>query len=401
MRIAYFDCFSGASGDMILGALVDAGLDIDRLRGELAKLPLEGYRLTSERVVEHGLAGTRLRVEIETGPQPHRRLREVLSLIQASSLAPKPKERSAAVFHRLAEAEARVHGTAPEEVEFHELGAVDAIVDIVGAVVGLEMLEVTEVYSSPLPAGGGMVVTAHGQLPVPAPATLELLRSARAPLRPGPGDAELLTPTGAAILTTLALFSPAPTLRLEAVGYGFGGRKLPWPNALRIWLGEPVVEGLAEDTASLIETNIDDMPPELLGYAMERLLAAGAWDVYFTPIQMKKNRPAVKLSVLGPPALGRALAELVLQETTTLGVRLQRVERLKCQRWTTTVSTPFGPLPAKVKEVGGKLSVGPEYEACRRIAQERGLPLAEVYAAVTAAFWAAPPQRVPEGEGIG
>ena len=383
--IVYFDCFSGASGDMILGALVDAGLDLDALRRHVATLRVGGYELRAERVVRHGISGTKVHVDVEEHPHDHhhhRHLDDILAIVAASELSPGAKEKVGRIFNRLAEAEAKIHGVAPQQIHFHEVGSVDAIVDIAGAVVGLELLGVEQAYCSPLPTGGGTVRCAHGLLPVPAPATLELIRAVGAPLRPLAVEAELVTPTGAAILTTLCQFRQ-PAMALSAIGYGFGERELPWANALRLWLGEADCE-FAQDVVTLIEANIDDMPAELLGAAMERLLGAGAHDVYFTPIQMKKNRPAVKLSVIAPEERAAALARVVLAETSTLGVRMHHWQRLKCERWQEKVETRFGAVLAKAKRVGDKVTLSPEYEDAARVARERGVPLMDVYAAVAA-----------------
>ncbi len=393
--IAYFDCFSGISGDMTLGALVDAGLSFDHLKAELAKLPVGGYSLAADRVTSKGLRGTLVRVDLDpAAPQPHRHLRDILSIIQGSALDERVRERSAAIFRKLAEAEARVHGVGVEEVHFHEVGAVDAIVDVVGSVVGLAALGVERVYASSLPTGSGTVRTAHGLLPVPAPATLELLKMAGAPLRASAAQTELVTPTGAAILATLAEFRQ-PEIALRAVGHGFGRKELPWANCLRLWLGEaPAGQGGAErDEIAVLEANLDDTTPELLGAAMARLFEAGALDVYFTPIQMKKNRPGVKLSVLGPVEHEDRLAATMLRETTTLGVRASRARRLKARRWQREVATPWGPIRVKVKAFEGALTAAPEYDDCLRLATAAGVPVAEVYAVAKAAA------RAPEGGG--
>ncbi len=382
--IAYFDCFSGASGDMILGALVDAGLDLDALRRQLATLAVAGYTLHAERIVSKGISGTQVHVELAKHEHHHRHLDDVLAIIGDSGLSPCAKDKATLIFRRLAEAEAKIHGVTPQEIHFHEVGSVDAIVDVCGAVVGLELLGIEQAFCSALPTGGGTVRCEHGILPVPAPATLELVRASGASLRPVDVEAELVTPTGAAILTTLCRFRQPP-MAVAAIGYGFGQRELPWANALRVWLGRAEHDGLLEDTVTVIETNIDDMPGELLAAATERLLAAGALDVYVTPIQMKKNRPAVTLSVIAADERARELSYLVLQETSTLGVRLHRLARIKCERWQETIDTPFGPVLAKAKRIGQRVSLAPEYEDAARLARAKGVPLAEVYAAVTAA----------------
>lgn len=365
---------------MILGTLVDAGVSLSSLREELARLPLSGFQLEATQVRRAGLAAIQISVRVE-GPQPPRTLAEIAAIIEGGSLAAADVKKALAVFRRLAAAEAKVHGVALDEVRLHDVGAVDAIVDVVGAVVGLRLLEVEELYASPLPLGGGRVATAHGRLPVPAPATLELLAQAGAPTREDvPPDlvGELVTPTGAAIVTILARFE-RPAMILRGVGYGAGSRDpAGYPNVLRLWLGEP----LAEPTPSLrlLETNIDDTTPEVLGYVLERLLAIGALDAWFTPIQMKKGRPAVTLSALCPPAAEAAVVGEILRETSTLGVRVHEVRRHEAQRETLSFQSSLGPATVKVKYLSGRPpQPAPEYEVCRRIAQERGLPLLEVY----------------------
>lgn len=376
--IAYFDCYSGISGDMTLGALVDAGADPEALRAQVAGLGLAGYDLRFEKVERQGITGTKAVVALDEGvARPHRHLSDILAILDASSLPPVVRERASNVFKTLAEAEARVHGVAVEQVHFHEVGALDAIVDVVGSVAGLELLGVRQVYASSLPTGKGMVRTSHGPLPVPAPATMEILARVAAPLRAVDVEAELVTPTGAAILATLATFRQ-PDMQLKSVGYGFGTRQLPWANALRLWLGEPVEPGPGLERTSLIEANLDDTTPEALGFAMERLFAAGALDVFFTPIQMKKNRPATMLSVIAPLDREGDLAAAVIRETTTLGVRISRTSRITAERRVETVDTPLGPVRVKVKTFQGKVSYSPEYEDCARIARERGVTLSEV-----------------------
>ena len=378
--IAYLDCFSGVSGDMLLGALVDAGVAPDALRAELAKLSLGGYHLDIEKTQRADLAATRVSVVLEEAKQPHRRLPDILSLIERAALPPDDRERGARVFRRLADAEARVHGCEPDAVEFHEVGAVDAIVDVLGAIAGLRLLGVERLYCSPLPAGGGTARGAHGELPVPAPATLALLADAGAPIAAGPdGDMELITPTGAAIVTALARFE-RPAMAVRAVGYGAGARDPERrPNALRLWLGEALSQPA---TMLLIETNIDDMSAELFGYAQERLFAAGAADVWFMPVQMKKNRPGVLLSVLCAVEREHDVVEALLRETSTLGVRVREIARHEAARETFEFESSLGPAAVKVKRLPGLTAVAPEYEACARIARERGLPLAEVYRTV-------------------
>jgi len=389
-RCIYFDCYSGAAGDMLLGALVDVGLPVDELTQALGALSVSGYRLRAERVTRQGVSGTRLWVDTDTAGQHGRHLVDILALVQGSGLPPQVVTQVSAVFGRLARAEAAVHGVTVNEVHFHEVGALDSIVDIVGCVWGLYALGVTEVFCSALPLGGGWVETAHGRLPLPAPATLKLLAGVEAPIKPLDVQAELVTPTAAALLAELATFAQPP-LVLEAVGYGFGKRELAWPNAVRAWLGradsrsEPDMPA-EHDAVVLLECNLDNTTGEALGYAMERLLAAGALDVWFTPIQMKKNRPASKLSVLTQPELAADLVRLLLQETTTLGVRQALFSRTKAGRESMPVETEWGTVTAKVKWMQGQpISISPEYEECAALARQQGVSLLEIYAAAQAA----------------
>ncbi len=379
MRIGYLDCFSGISGDMLLGALLHAGVDARALRTELEKLGAEGWALRTELVTRAGIAATKAHVDLDEAPQPHRRLPDILTMIERSTLHEVDRERAADVFRRLAEAEARVHHVAPEEIDFHEVGALDAIVDVVGGVISLRLLGIEKLYCSPLPAGGGTAKSAHGSLPVPAPATLELIAMAHAPLASSHFDRpmELVTPTGAALATVLATFD-RPPMHVEAVGSGAGGRDPQgWPNVLRLWIGESLVP---QRSMLLIETNIDDMNPEIYGYVQERLFAAGAADVWFQPIQMKKNRPGVMLSVICEASKEDAIAAVLLRETSTLGVRVSPITRHEAQREVMEFESSLGPAAVKVKRLPGEPPrVAPEYEACRRIAEERGMPLAEVY----------------------
>jgi uncharacterized protein (TIGR00299 family) protein len=364
---------------MILGALIDAGLPFDAIEAEVAKLALPGgaFRLRVSRVTRAGFAAIKVDVEVLEAPR-HRSLGEVLAVIENSALPAADRASAVAVFRALASAEARVHGQEADQVELHEVGAIDALVDVAGTVAGLRLLGVEQVYVSPLPLGHGEAKGGHGAIPVPAPATLELLAMANAPTARGEGPrGELLTPTGAALLTTLGRFE-RPAMTISHVGYGAGGRDpADRPNVLRLWLGEtdPVTR-----TMRLVETNIDDMAPELFGYAQERLLAAGAADVWFTAIQMKKNRPAVMLSVLCDEALEPEVVRLLLSETTTLGMRSRDVRRYQAGRRALEFESSLGPAAVKLKLLPGEPPrVAPEYEACRRLAETSGLPLAEVY----------------------
>jgi uncharacterized protein (TIGR00299 family) protein len=379
MKAVFVDCFSGISGDMFLGALVDLGIAPDDLRAAVSRLPIGGYRIEAEAVRRQGLAGHAVRVILdERVTQPARHLSEIEDIIQGSDLDPRVREDACRVFRALADAEGSVHGVPPTEVHFHEVGAVDAIVDVVGAVWGLHALGVEKVFASSIPTGSGTVQTAHGLLPVPAPATLALLAKCGAPLRSSPATTELVTPTGAALLATLASFEQ-PEIRVSRVGYGFGQKVLPWANVVRLWLGVVSPGDLGVDEVDVIEANLDDELPEILGATMQTLLADGALDVYFTPIQMKKNRPAVKLTVLAQPERTETLAGVVLRETSTLGVRITRARRLKARRWQMEVPTPWGNVLVKVKALGSQRVAAPEYEDCVRLAREAGAPLAEIY----------------------
>ncbi len=389
--IAYLDCFSGISGDMLLGALIDAGVSLEALRAGLAALPLAGYSLEAERVTDHGISGTRAVVRVEDGIQQElRHLAEIDALIEVANLPPRAAARAHAIFARLAAAEATIHGTTPQEVHFHEVGAVDSIVDIVGGALGLELLGVDEVYCSELPLTSGRVKAAHGALPVPAPATVELLKGTDAVWRPVATEGELVTPTGAAFAATLARFE-RPALRIATVGYGFGQKRLPWANCLRLILGEAATlsgelrsapdagEAFERDAVVVIESNIDNMTGEALGWLLDRLLAVGALDVSYAPLQMKKNRPAVLLTVLATPKDAERIAGAILAESATLGVRIHRADRLKAGRREETIETPLGPARVKLKLVGGRIvSASPEYEDCRLLAERAGLPIETV-----------------------
>jgi len=382
--IAYLDCFSGISGNMLLGALIDAGLSVDDLRADLARLPLQGYQLKAERVTKRGIAATH--VEVAVGhDHAHRGLKDVLKIIGESTLPREVMDCSRRIFTRLAEAEGRVHGLPADEIHFHEVGAVDAIVDVVGACCGLYRLGIVEVHASPVPLGGGWVETAHGRLPIPAPATVELLKDV--PAYGGPVDAELVTPTGAAIMTTLARsYGPMPSMTVRAVGWGAGTKDLPHPNALRIFIGEMTAAPIEQRLVAL-ETNLDDMNPEFFDYLMDRLFAAGALDVFYTSILMKKSRPATLVTVLADAADANVLREVIFRETTTLGVRSYDLTRLCLEREWREVETEFGPVRVKVGRAGGDIvTASPEYEDCRRLARESGTPVKTVYQAALFAF---------------
>jgi uncharacterized protein (TIGR00299 family) protein len=379
MKLAYFDCASGISGNMILGAMLDAGLELDALQEALAALKVSGYEMEATRVQRKGLAGTLVDVRASEG-QMARHLGDILEIIGESGLPGDVKEKAAAVFTRLAEVEAKIHGVSVEEIHFHEVGGLDAIVDVVGTIIGLKLLGIEEVYSSPLHLGKGFVKCAHGLLPVPAPATLELVKGL--PVYGWDIEAELVTPTGAAIISTLAKFDPPPPMRVERIGYGAGHRDLPIPNLLRLVIAitYPHAGELEQDTVVLLETNIDDMNPEFYEYVMDKLFQKGALDVFLTPIQMKRNRPGTMLSVIvGQEDVDKMLG-VIFEETTTLGVRIQEVRRKKLIRESVMLHTRYGSISVKVAKLDGVVkNVSPEYEECRQIAEKYHVPLKVVY----------------------
>jgi uncharacterized protein (TIGR00299 family) protein len=391
-RIAYFDCFSGASGDMIIGSLLDAGLDLDVLKKGLAGLDFHGYKLTAEKVIRSGITATKFDVVMdeeehehhhETSHHQHRGLAEILNIINNGKIPDSVKTKSSEIFRKLGTVEAGIHGVPLEEVHFHELGAIDTIVDIVGTVLALETLKIEKVYSSPLAVGSGTVKTAHGVLPVPAPATLQILADAGAPIVNAPPSenppGELLTPTGAVLITSFAKDYKQPNMKVEKTGYGAGNKQFPtWPNVVRVWLGEET-DGVSDDGLVLLETNIDDMNPQIYGYLMEKLFNEKASDVWFTPIQMKKNRPAIMLSVLAPASLETKLTEIIMRETSTLGIRSRPVSRHMAHREIIEFDSSLGRAKAKIKRFGDDIvAVSPEYDDCRRLALEHNLPLHEV-----------------------
>ena len=394
MRIAYFDCFSGISGDMCLGALLASGLSRDELVVGLNGLGLAGWELRAQEVKQHSIAAVDVEVRV-SGPQPHRHLGDILELINNSSLPAPVREKATAVFTNLARAEARVHGIAAGEVHFHEVGAVDAIIDIIGTILGLHLLGIEKIISSSLPMGSGWVECRHGKLPVPAPATMYLLQGF--PIYGTTDQAELVTPTGAALITTLAAsFGPFPAMNLQHVGFGAGKTKLERPNLLRLAVGEVITGQLeGEENSLVIETTIDDMNPEFFPALIEATMAAGAVDAYCTPIQMKKGRPGVLFTALCPENKLAKVAAAIFRHSTTLGLRFRRDGRLVCQRRTGEVITPFGPVIMKwglYHDTEGQAitQVAPEYESCRQAAQNAGAPIKEVYAAALAAARALP-----------
>lgn len=453
MRILYFDCFNGASGDMILGALLDAGLPLDRLREALGSLGIEEYELSADRVLRAGVSATKFRLrerEAEAagapvhghrhsdahdaaasghaghahepghhhdhgpagadphphnhahhdggqqhdehahphtgGHHPHRSLAAILELIDRSALSPAARTRASALFRRLAEAEARIHQMPVDRVHLHEVGALDSIIDIVGAVFAIEWFAADRIVVSPINVGGGMVRSAHGVFPVPAPATVQLLGDA--PVYSHGPRAEQLTPTGALLLTAHASsFGPIPPMRIERVGYGAGDREFPdTPNVLRVLVGE-AAEAAGSERLVVAECEIDDMNPQIFGVLMDRLYGAGALEVFYQPVQMKKNRPGTLVTVLAPPDRREQLVDIVFRETTTIGVRYHEVERERLQREVVPVETPLGTIRFKVASRGGRVvNAAAEFDDCVRIASERGVPVKDVQAAATRAW---------------
>ena len=379
MRIAYFDCFSGISGDMILGAFLDLGLDLDTLSGHLAKMKLGDYKLAVSREKRGAISGTRLNIQVEEGKQPHRSMAQIREMIGESRLPGKVKQTSLAMLERLAEVEGNLHQQSPEDVHFHEIGAIDSIVDMVGACIGLHLLDIEKVVASPLPLGRGFVQCQHGKLPLPAPATLALLKDT--PVYDSGQQREMVTPTGAAILTTICSnYGGFPEMSIARVGYGVGLHPEDHPpNLLRIVLGQAPSE-VAKEKLLMVETSIDDMNPEFYGHLMEQLLNAGGLDVNILPAQMKKNRPGQLLRVLIPEGLRESVLQILFSETTTLGIRIHEVERYSLARHTIRVQTPFGNILVKVASSPvGEPTLTPEYDSCRKAALKHKIPLKQVY----------------------
>jgi uncharacterized protein (TIGR00299 family) protein len=395
MKLLYLDCFAGISGDMLLGALIDLGVSESALRAELAKLSLHGYRIESRRVMKQNIAATKFDcVEEEHGHHHHHHHRgytDIAAMIEQSALSDAVKRRAVSVFRRLGEAEAKIHGVPLEKIHFHEIGAVDSIVDIVGACVALELLGAERVVAAPPPLGAGFVETAHGKFPAPAPATLELMRGLPAGTLTEQG--ELVTPTGAALLAEFcASFSPTiPAMLVGKIGYGAGTRELAkTPNVLRAVLGEATAAtataSAETDSVAVIEANIDDMNPQWFGDVMERLLVNGALDVFLTPVQMKKNRPGTLLTVLCEPGDADRFAELVLAHTTSFGVRIHEARRRILAREIVRMATRFGEIEVKIGRLNGKVVTrSPEYESCKRAASLANATVKEVYAAAAQA----------------
>ncbi len=387
MRIAYFDCFSGASGDMILGALMDAGLSVERLRDELAKLRLSHYELRVEKTIKKGLGGSRALVVVDDHHHHHHRnLHHIEEIIATSGLDDTVKQQSLKIFRRLAEAEAKVHQTTVDLIHFHEVGAMDSIIDVVGGVAGLALLGIERVYCSPFHVGTGTVECAHGILPIPAPATAELLKGK--PFYSTGVAGELLTPTGAAILTTISSgFGPSPAMTMEQIGYGAGTADPDIPNLLRIIIGEARDDlGYGKEQVAVLETNIDDMNPQMYDYLIGGMLDMGALDVFLSPAQMKKNRPGTLVTVICQPYLLERFADFLLRETTSIGLRWRLDNRITARRTIREVQTQYGPIKCKVAGTNhGIINISPEYEDCKRVALGKKIPLKEVMETAKAA----------------
>lgn len=379
MKALYFDLIGGASGDMILGAMVDAGLSIDKLKELLSGLNLKEFDIQAKIVDKNGFTATKVDVLVTEQP-PERHLKEIKDIIQKSSLPPAVQNRALQIFERIAKTEATIHNKSIDQVHLHELGGTDTIIDITGTLLALDHLEISKIYASPVPLGKGFIKGAHGQIPLPSPATTSLLKGI--PIYGRDIDAELVTPTGAALLAELVDdFGPAPPMVLETVGYGAGGRDLPIPNLLRVFIGEISSSDSATlDHLAVLETNLDDLNPEIYPYVIESLIGAGALDVTLTPIQMKKNRPGTQIQVLCEPSMMDSMRSILFRETTTLGIKQILVDRYSLPRTIQEVETPYGKIRVKIAEISPNIKkISPEFEDCRRAAQEHGIPITDIY----------------------
>jgi hypothetical protein len=414
-RVLYFDCFSGISGDMVLGALIDAGLPLEEVRRALGPVLARGVELRAEKVLRAGVSATKFTVSPEPSAlspdhhhdhghhhhHPHRSLPEIFGVIDQSSLSAAGRARAKALFQELAEAEAAIHQMPVEQVHLHEVGALDSVVDIIGAVFALEWAGADEIVCSPLNVGGGMVDSAHGHFPVPAPATLALLTKGRAPIYSGPVQQELVTPTGALIATSFAgSFGPMPPMTVERLGYGAGDRNpKETPNVLRVVIGR-TAERIDAERVAVIECEIDDMNPQIFGVVMDRLYAAGALEVFYISVQMKKNRPGTLLTVIAPTLARSALTSILFRETTTIGVRYAEVDRECLEREFVSVETPIGRVRFKLAwRDGVVVNAVPEFEDCVKIALAQDLPVKEVQAIAVQAYGRQPilPNESPSG----
>ncbi len=398
MRILYLDCAAGLAGDMILGALLDCGLPLEVFKKQLSLLPLSGYAFKTFRVHKKGISALQVKIEVFE-KQPFRNYAQIKELIKSSSLNSSIKKNGLLIFDALAQAEAKVHGVKKNEVHFHEIGAVDSIVDIMGSAIALEMLKIDKIWGSALPLGKGYINASHGSIPLPAPATMEIIRRYRIPCYGLPLKGETVTPTGASILGVFCTsFSSIPSLIINKTGYGAGLKEFPYPNLVRAFTGEATASypekqtrenlrsaktALLTERVEIIETNIDDLNPEIYDYLMERLFMAGALDVYFTPVQMKRNRPAVKVTILTSPHKAWEMGDILLQETTTLGYRHFSAEKVMLPRQIKALQTPWGKVRVKIAgSASPYYNASPEYLDCLHIAKKEGIPLKKVYAAV-------------------
>ena len=380
MKIAYLDCFSGISGDMFVGSLLDAGLPFEKLETILSGLKISGYKISATKEGRNNIFGTRFFVSLQEEDQKVRHLDDIKEILKDSDLPLPVIEGSIQVFEKLAIIEGKIHHISPNEVHFHEVGALDSIVDIVATVAGINLLGIEKLFASRIPVGTGMIASAHGKIPVPSPATIALLRGI--PIYHSGQDVEMVTPTGATLITSLCYsFGPMPHMIVDSIGYGVGSRTLvDRPNLLRILIGSDIDKERSE-TVVVLESNLDDMSPELLGYLMDSLFDAGAKDVSFSPIQMKKNRPGTRLQVMGQPEDRERLTAIIFRESTTLGIRYSFSQRAVLKRERLVVDSPWGKMSlTKVINQDGKTVLLPEYEECRRIAQENRLALRDVYA---------------------
>ena len=384
MSLLYLDTFSGISGDMMLGLLVDLGVDLPTIEAELAKLPVSGYRLEQSNEKRHGIGGTRIKVLCEDN-QPARSWTNIDTMLAESPLNDSVRSMARRIFRRLGDAEAHVHKVDLDDVHFHEVGAIDAIVDIVGSAIGLQLLGAQEIVCAPLPLSSGLIRGSHGAIPLPAPATLQILQGQ--PVRDADSDRELVTPTGAAIAVEIAQFGVLPEMTIERIGYAVGGWELDdRPNLLRGIVGsKAAIAGFESDTVTVIETHLDDSSPEWLGSLIDRLMTGGALDAAFAPLQMKKNRPGTRLTVVAQPREAERLAQIVLRESSAIGVRMHETRRLKLRRQPETVQTDFGEAAVKLIYEGEKLlRITPEHASCQKLAEATGRPLPEIYRVVTA-----------------
>ncbi len=378
MKTLYLDCYSGIAGDMLLGALIDAGLDIKLLKKELDKLNLKGYKITAKKILKKGISATKFVVEITQKQHHERNIQDIFSIIDKSSLSEQIKQTSKKIFSKIADAESKIHNIPREKVHFHEIGAIDSIIDIVGTAIALNILGIEKIHCSEIPLGNGFVEFSHGKWPIPAPATAEILKGI--PVYKTNIEHELVTPTGAAIISTLSeKFGEMPNMKISSIGYGAGSAEFEIPNTLRIFIGESD-EKSEHISVNIIETNIDDMNPQFYDYVMEKLFAEGALDVFLQNIQMKKNRPGILLKVISPAEKTESLANIILKETTAIGVRISQAKRICLDREIVKVKTKFGEVRVKIAKSDGKIvNAHPEYDDCVKIAREKNVPLKKVY----------------------